>query len=100
LAKRAKNRLHQKRKENIKWILMLTITIITLVVYLYSFIEIDKAHSNLVFKKKTLTQLEDNLNKEIASLELLKRSDNISKRAQKIGMIHSKPEKIIIKIND
>ena len=78
-----------KKRENIKWSAMFAITIMTIALYLAAFIEIDKTQANIVFNRKTLAQLNEDLIMKINSVEKMKRADVISKKAKKIGLVYS-----------
>ena len=89
-----------KKRENIKWSAMFVITIMTIALYLAAFIEIDKTQANIVFNRKTLAQLNEDLIMKINSVEKMKRADVISKKAKKIGLVYSQPETLIVKISN
>ncbi len=79
---------------------MFVILVLTIAVYLASFIEADKTQSSIDFNKQTLVKLNEELTIKKNSVERMKRADIISKRAKEIGLVSSNPETITIKIND
>lgn len=79
---------------------MFVLLVLTVAVYLASFIEADKTQSSIDFNKKTLVKLTEELKVKKNSVERMKRADVISKKAKEIGLVSSNPEIIIIKIND
>lgn len=79
---------------------MFVLLVLTIAVYLASFIEADKTQSSIDFNKKTLVKLTEDLKVKKNSVERMKRADVISKKAKEIGLVSSNPETIIIKIND
>ena len=98
--KRRLSKADKLKRENIKWVIMFVILVLTITVYLASFIELDKTQSAIDFNKKTLIQLNEELTIIKNSVERMKRADIISKRAKEIGLVSSKPETITININD
>ena len=88
------------KREIIKWVFMFVLLVLTIAVYLASFIEADKTQSSIDFNKKTLVKLTEDLKVKKNSVERMKRADVISKKAKEIGLVSSNPETIIIKIND
>ena len=94
--KRRLSKAEKQKRENFKWILMFTIVVLTIAVYLASFVEVDKTQSSIDFNKKTLVKLKIRKN----AVERLKRADIISKKGKKIGLVPSKPETITLKVND
>ena len=98
--KKRLNKAQKQRIENIKWITMFLVVMATVAVYLASFIEVDKTQASIEFNKKTLAKLNEDLKIKSSKVERLKRADVISKKAKKIGLVSSKPETIIVKIND
>ena len=79
---------------------MFTVIVITITVYLESFVEVDKTQSSIDFNKKTLTKLDEELKIKKNAVERLKRADIISKKGKEIGLVPSRPETIIVKVND
>jgi hypothetical protein len=79
---------------------MFTVIVITITVYLASFVEVDKTQSSIDFNKKTLTKLDEELKIKKNAVERLKRADIISKKGKEIGLVPSRPETIIVKVND
>ena len=79
---------------------MFVILVLTIAVYLASFIEADKTQSSIDFNKQTFVKLNEELTIKKNSVERMKRADIISKRAKEIGLVSSNPETITIKIND
>ena len=98
--KKRLNKAQKQKIENIKWITMFLVVMATVAVYLASFIEVDKTQASIEFNKKTLAKLNEDLKIKSSKVERLKRADVISKKAKKIGLVASKPETIIVKIND
>ena len=98
--KRRLSKAEKQKRENLKWVFMFTVIVITITVYLASFVEVDKTQSSIDFNKKTLTKLDEELKIKKNAVERLKRADIISKKAREIGLVSSKPETIIVKIND
>tara|TARA_X000001036_G_scaffold431244_1_gene465218 strand:+ start:26 stop:331 length:306 start_codon:yes stop_codon:yes gene_type:complete len=98
--KRRLSKAEKQKRENFKWMFMFTVIVITITVYLASFVEVDKTQSNIDFNKKTLSKLDEELKIKRNAVERLKRADIISKKAREIGLVSSKPETIIVKIND
>ena len=98
--KRRLSKAEKQKRENFKWVFMFTVIVITITVYLASFVEVDKTQSNIDFNKKTLSKLDEELKIKRNAVERLKRADIISKKAREIGLVSSKPETIIVKIND
>ena len=74
--------------------------VVTITVYLASFVEVDKTQSSIDFNKKTLTKLDEELKIKKNAVERLKRADIISKKGKEIGLVPSRPETIIVKVND
>jgi hypothetical protein len=79
---------------------MFIVIVITITVYLASFVEVDKTQSSIDFNKKTLTKLDEELKIKKNAVERLKRADIISKKGKEIGLVPSRPETIIVKVND
>tara|TARA_B100000524_G_scaffold271408_1_gene149663 strand:- start:80 stop:385 length:306 start_codon:yes stop_codon:yes gene_type:complete len=98
--KRRLSKADKLKRENIKWVFMFVLLVLTIAVYLASFIEADKTQSSIDFNKKTLVKLAEDLKVKKNSVERMKRADVISKKAKEIGLVSSNPETIIIKIND
>tara|TARA_S200000501_G_C20825070_1_gene744602 strand:- start:131 stop:448 length:318 start_codon:yes stop_codon:yes gene_type:complete len=98
--KRRLSKAEKQKRENFKWILMFTIVVLTIAVYLASFVEVDKTQSSIDFNKKTLVKLDEKLKIRKNAVERLKRADIISKKGKKIGLVPSKPETITLKVND
>ena len=98
--KKRLNKAQKQKIENIKWITMFLVVMATVAVYLASFIEVDKTQASIEFNKKTLAKLNEDLKIKSSKVERLKRADVISKKAKKIGLVASKPETIIVEIND
>ena len=57
------------------------------------------AQSHIVIQKETKALLKEELILASNEVEKLKRSDQLSKRARKIGLVDSVPEIITIKVN-
>ena len=98
--KKRLSKAEKQKKENLKWVFMFIILVLTITVYLAAFIESDKTQASIDFNKKTLVKLSEELTIKRNSIERMKRADIISKRAKEIGLVSSNPETIIIKIND
>ena len=98
--KRRLSKAEKQKRENLKWVFMFVILVLTIAVYLASFIESDKTQSSIDFNKQTLVKLNEELTIKKNSVERMKRADIISKRAKEIGLVSSNPETITIKIND
>ena len=98
--KRRLSKAEKQKRENLKWVFMFVILVLTIAVYLASFIESDKTQSSIDFNKQTLVKLNEELTIKKNSVERMKRADIISKRAKEIGLVSSSPETITIKIND
>ena len=96
--KRRLSKADKLKRENIKWVFMFVLLVLTIAVYLASFIEADKTQSSIDFNKKTLVKLTEDLKVKKNSVERMKRADVISKKAKEIGLVSSNPETIIIKI--
>ncbi len=101
LAKRKRlNKAEKQKRENMKWVFMFVVLVLTLAVYFAAFIEADKTQASIDFNKKTLLKLNEDLTLKKNSIERMKRADVISKKAKEIGLVSSNPETIIININD
>ena len=101
LAKRKRlNKAEKQKRENMKWVFMFVVLVLTLAVYFAAFIEADKTQASIDFNKKTLIKLNEDLTLKKNSIERMKRADVISKKAKEIGLVSSNPETIIININD
>ena len=98
--KKRLSKAEKQKRENLKWIFMFVILVLTITVYLAAFIESDKTQASIDFNKKTLVKLNEDLIIKTNSIERMKRADIISKRAKEIGLVSSNPETINIKIND
>ena len=98
--KKRLSKAEKQKRENLKWVFMFVVLVLTIAVYLAAFIEADKAQSNIDFNKQTLAKLNEELTIKRNSVERMKRADVISKRAKDIGLVSSNPETITIKIND
>lgn len=98
--KRRLSKADKLKRENIKWVFMFVILVLTIAVYLAAFVESDKTQASIDFNKKTLVKLNEDLTIKRNSIERMKRADIISKKAKEIGLVSSNPETIIIKIND
>ena len=98
--KKRLSKAEKQKRENLKWVFMFVILVLTITVYLAAFIESDKTQASIDFNKKTLVKLSEELTIKRNSIERMKRADIISKRAKEIGLVSSNPETIIIKIND
>ena len=98
--KKRLSKAEKQKKENLKWVFMFIILVLTITVYLAAFIESDKTQASIEFNKKTLVKLSEELTIKRNSIERMKRADIISKRAKEIGLVSSNPETIIIKINN
>ena len=88
-----------EKRENYKWGIMFFSTLITIITYLAIFAEMDKTQSHIIIQKETRSLLKEELILASNEVEKLKRSDQLSKRARKIGLVDSIPETITIKVN-
>lgn len=79
---------------------MFSVIVMTIAVYLASFVEVDKTQSSIDFNKKTLAKLDEEFKVKRNAVERLKRADVISKKGKEIGLVPSKPETIIVTVND
>ena len=98
--KKRLSKAEKLKKENLKWVFMFVILVLTIAVYLAAFIESDKTQASIDFNKKTLVKLNEDLTIKRNSIERMKRADIISKKAKEIGLVSSNPETVIIKVND
>ena len=89
-----------EKRENYKWGIMFFATLITIITYLAIFAEMDKTQSHIIIQKETRALLKEDLILASNQVENLKRSDQLSKRAKKIGLIDSVPETITIEFNE
>ncbi len=88
-----------EKRENYKWGVMFFATLITMITYLFIVHEMDKTQSHIVIQKETKDILKEELILAFNGVEELKRSDQLSKRAEKIGLIHSTSQPITIKLD-
>ncbi len=88
-----------EKRENYKWGIMFFSTLITIITYLAIFAEMDKTQSHIIIQKETRSLLKEELILTSNQVENLKRPDQLSKRAKKIGLIDSTPETITINLN-
>jgi len=102
LAKRRKKLtiLEIEKRENYKWGIMFFATLTTIITYLAIFAEMDKTQSHIIIQKETRALLKEELILISNQVENLKRPDQLSKRAKKIGLIDSVPETITIKLSE
>lgn len=98
--KRRLSKAEKQKRENFKWVFMFSVIVMTIAVYLASFVEIDKTQSSIDFNKKTLAKLDEEFKVKRNAVERLKRADVISKKGKEIGLVPSKPETIIVTVND
>ena len=98
--KKRLSKAEKQKRENLKWVFMFVILVLTITVYLAAFIELDKTQASIDINKKTLVKLNEDLTIKRNYIERMKRADIISKRAKEIGLVSSNPETITIKIND
>ena len=98
--KRRLSKAEKQKRENFKWVFMFSIIVMTITVYLASFVEVDKTQSSIDFNKKTLAKLDEEFKVKRNAVERLKRADVISKKGKEIGLVPSKPETIIVNVND
>ena len=98
--KKRLSKAEKQKRENLKWVFMFVILLLTITVYLAAFIELDKTQASIDFNKKRMVKLNEDLTIKRNSIVRMKRADIISKRAKEIGLVSSNPETIIIKIND
>ena len=52
--KKRLSKAEKQKRENLKWVFMFVILVLTIAVYLAAFIEADKAQSSIDFNKQTL----------------------------------------------
>ena len=97
--KKRLSKAEKLKKENLKWVFMFVILVLTIAVYLAAFVESDKTQASIDFNKKTLAKLNEDLTIKRNSIERMKRADIISKKAKEIGLVSSNPETVIIKVN-
>jgi len=102
LAKRRKKLtiVEIEKRENYKWGIMFFATLITMITYLAIFAEMDKTQSHIIIQKETRALLKEELILISNQVDNLKRPDQLSKRAKKIGLIDSVPETITIKLSE
>ena len=89
-----------EKRENYKWGIMFFATFITMITYLAIFAEMDKTQSHIIIQKETRALLKEELILISNQVDNLKRPDQLSKRAKKIGLIDSTPETITIKLSE
>ena len=89
-----------EKRENYKWGIMFFATLITMITYLAIFAEMDKTQSHIIIQKETRALLKEELILISNQVDNLKRPDQLSKRAKKIGLIDSVPETITIKLSE
>ena len=89
-----------EKRENYKWGIMFFATLITMITYLAIFAEMDKTQSHTIIQKETRALLKEELILISNQVDNLKRPDQLSKRAKKIGLIDSVPETITIKLSE
>ena len=89
-----------EKRENYKWGIMFFATLITMITYLAIFAEMDKTQSHIIIQKETRALLKEELILTSNQVEKLKRPDQLSKRAKKIGLVDSVPETITIKLSE
>ena len=51
--KRRLSKADKQKRENFKWIIMFSLIVLTIAVYLASFVEVDKTQSTIDFNKKS-----------------------------------------------
>ena len=98
--KRRLSKAEKQKRENFKWVFMFSVIVMTIAVYLASFVEVDKTQSSIDFNKKTLAKLDEEFKVKRNAVERLKRADVISKKGKELGLVPSKPETIIVTVND
>ena len=59
--KKRLSKAEKQKRENLKWIFMFVILVLTITVYLAAFIESDKTQASIDFNKKTLVRLNEDL---------------------------------------
>ena len=89
-----------EKRENYKWGIMFFATLTTIITYLAIFAEMDKTQSHIIIQKETRALLKEELILISNQVDNLKRPDQLSKRAKKIGLIDSVPETITIKLSE
>ena len=88
--KKRLNKAEKQKRENMKWVYMFVVLVITLTVYFAAFVEADKTQASIDFNKKTSTKLNEDLTLKKNSIERMKRADVISKKAKEIGLVPNK----------
>ena len=59
--KKRLSKTEKQKRENLKWVFMFIILVLTITVYLAAFIELDKTQASIDFNKKTLVKLNEDL---------------------------------------
>ncbi len=67
--KKRLSKAEKQKRENLKWIFMFVILVLTITVYLAAFIESDKTQASIDFNKKTLVKLNEDLTIKRNSIE-------------------------------
>ena len=75
--KRRLSKAEKQKRENFKWVFMFTVIVITITVYLASFVEVDKTQSSIDFNKKTLTKLDEELKIKKNDMDRTANADNV-----------------------
>ena len=67
--KKRLSKAEKQKRENLKWVFMFVILVLTITVYLAAFIELDKTQASIDFNKKTLVKLNEDLTIKRNSIE-------------------------------
>jgi len=75
--------------------------IVCLIIYLWVYTEIDESVLALEIQNSTASELQNTIDELKNEIESLKRADAIAKKAKsELEMVFTKPETLMIKIND
>ena len=98
-----KKRLSKQAQNIIQSIVFFTTTIaviISLIIYLWVYTEIDETILAIEIQNSTLTELRNNIDEIKNEIESLNRADVIAKKAKKeLGMVFTQPETLRITIS-
>ena len=98
-----KKRLSKQTQNIIQSIVFFTATIaviISLIIYLWVYTEIDETILAIEIQNSTLTELRNNIDEIKNEIESLNRADVIAKKAKKeLGMVFTQPETLRITIS-
>ena len=99
-----KKRLSKQTQNIIQSIVFFTATIaviISLIIYLWVYTEIDETILAIEIQNSTLTELRNNIDEIKNEIESLNRADVIAKKAKKeLGMVFTQPETLRITISN